>query len=289
MLTVTATSVALIGLAWWRLRHGFLAARYYLLGWGGFIAGVALMVANRAGVVPANVWTENGVAVGTALMLIGFSLAMADRVNVVHSRAAELSEEVQRQLAARAGLGDAASPDPSPVDGLTGLANRRRFEEAYSIERRRNSRASRDLSCLVIDADHFQRINAEFGHDVGDVCLRVLGERIRDRLHRAGDLVARFESETFTILLPNTDEQGAATVAEDIRGFIESKPIDVDDERIELTVSVGVASEHGRPDDWRDLLGAAEAALQRAKQAGRNRVEVAGPEPAPRVLFGSDG
>ena len=288
VLAVSLVSVTLASLAWWRWQNGFAAARYYLMGWGAFFSGVGLTLLNRSGAIPANVWTENGIAAGTVLMLAGFSLALTDRVNKVHDRAEFLSDEVRPQLDVQAGLHRNVEHfrDQSPIDYITGLANRRRFAEVYSTERRRNSRMSRDLSLLMIDVDHFQQLNDDYGIDVGDVCLRALGDRIRQQMNRPGDLVARFGSEIFTVLLPNTDEEGAHFLAESIRTMVESKPIAVDDEMIELTVTIGMATEHGRPNDWRDLLGAAEAALLRARQAGRNRVELADPGPAAKLLSG---
>ncbi len=286
MLTVALVSVTLVALAWWRWQNGFTAARYYLVGWGAFFSGVGLTLLNRSGAIPANVWTENGVAGGMVLMLLGFSLALADRAKMVHDRTAVLSDGVQRQLGVSTDLNPNAERfrDQSPVDDVTGLANRRRFAEVYTTERRRNSRMSRDLSLLMIDVDDFQRVIAEYGIDTGSVCLRVLGDRFQRRLSRPGDLVARFGSEIFTVLLPNTTEEGAQILAESIRTIVESKPVEVDGDMIELTVSIGMATEHGRPNDWRDLLGAAESALLRAQQAGRNRVELADLGPAAKLL-----
>ena len=162
------------------------------------------------------------------------------------------------------------------TDSLTGLTNRRRFMEAASIELARSRRYGSPVALIVIDLDHFKRINDEHGHLVGDKALvhasRVLAACVRDV-----DLIARHGGEEFAVLLPMTDAAGAAEVAERCGRRLADTPLIVDGiGPIRVTASMGVASCKGTEcEDLDVLLRVADAALYRAKGAGRDRVEMA--------------
>ncbi|HEX9670891.1 MAG TPA: diguanylate cyclase [Thermoanaerobaculia bacterium] len=167
----------------------------------------------------------------------------------------------------------------SALDGLTGIANRRRFEEVLDLEWRRASRAGLPLALAMVDIDHFKRYNDAQGHQRGDDCLVRVAHALAGSLHRAGDFVARYGGEEFVVVLPGSDEEQAVAYAETLRRGIEALAIphagsataDV------VTVSVGVAAavpEPGAPPAA--LVEAADRALYTAKHNGRNRVERAG-------------
>lgn len=169
------------------------------------------------------------------------------------------------------------------TDPLTGLANRRRFDETLAGEWRRAARADLPLSLLFFDADRFKLYNDTYGHARGDLCLIALARTIRTTAGRAGDLAARFGGEEFVLLLPETDLTGAQALAERIRAAVEAlamphagnPPSDV------VTVSIGVATAHpGRlpAAAAEDLVQRADAALYRAKSGGRNRAVAALPD-----------
>jgi diguanylate cyclase (GGDEF)-like protein len=159
-------------------------------------------------------------------------------------------------------------------DGLTDLLNRRSFDHAVSAEMRRCARDGQPLSLLMIDIDHFKRFNDEHGHDAGDAVLRAVGHALRHAV-RGGDLVFRFGGEELLILLPDTGAEAAAARAEEVRGLIESLAVAHDGRELgPVTASIGVASAPLHADRSR-LVQTADAALLRAKQAGRNRVLVA--------------
>ncbi|MEJ1296772.1 MAG: sensor domain-containing diguanylate cyclase [Candidatus Sedimenticola sp. (ex Thyasira tokunagai)] len=161
------------------------------------------------------------------------------------------------------------------TDALTGLHNRRYLERRLQEEVARARRYDQPLSCLFIDADHFKRINDNHGHAAGDTVLRELALRVKESL-RASDVATRFGGEEFTLLLPQTSITEALLLAERIRGSIECKPIITNNEKeLNITVSVGVSTllSHTKG-SGNELIDAADKALYRAKELGRNRVEL---------------
>ncbi len=166
----------------------------------------------------------------------------------------------------------------SSQDGLTGLANRRRFDESLDIEWRRATRAAAPLSLVLLDLDHFKAYNDTCGHQAGDECLKKVAVVLSRAAKRAGELAARYGGEEFVVFLPNTDMEGSTSVANQIRVGVEALAIPHVSSPVSphVTVSVGVASTvptRGAPQTV--LLTVADRALYRAKHQGRNRVEVA--------------
>lgn len=164
------------------------------------------------------------------------------------------------------------------IDPLTGIHNRRYFDERLLEETSRALRLGRPLSCLFLDIDHFKQFNDRFGHPVGDEVLREVASTIKSQM-RASDVLARFGGEEFAILLIQMDQEEALDIAERIRARIASQPFQISagaDENI--TVSVGCAILTGIEDTAmvedasRNLLNQADQALYKAKAAGRNQV-----------------
>jgi len=176
------------------------------------------------------------------------------------------------------------------VDALTGIANRRRFDDSLATEWRRALREGSKLSLLLIDADHFKRYNDTYGHVRGDSCLKQIAEAALDVVLRPGDLVARYGGEEFAVVLPGTDETGAKAVAEDICQAVRNRRLPHEGNAPGIvTVSIGCATvipQRGKTSQ--DLIESADQALYRAKARGRNRVIVAGvpfhPDPTSVVL-----
>ena len=162
-------------------------------------------------------------------------------------------------------------------DGLTGLANRRHFNERLESEIRRAKRAEKPLSVIVCDIDHFKLYNDHYGHPMGDACLIAVAEVMEGLFKRGGDLVARIGGEEFAILLPETSLETAARLGETLRAAIEAANILHEDSPVAsmVTLSIGVAgapSVVARTSAW--FMGAADKALYRSKTNGRNRVTV---------------
>ena len=165
-------------------------------------------------------------------------------------------------------LKELASRDP-----LTGVANRRHFFERAGEEHARSRRYERPLSILMLDIDHFKRINDRYGHTRGDEVLKTLCDATRSRL-REVDLLARIGGEEFAILLPETNKAGARIVAERLREFVAGLKVKTEGAEIRWTISIGVAVRLPADTAIAECLKRADEALYRAKERGRNRVEV---------------
>lgn len=161
------------------------------------------------------------------------------------------------------------------TDGLTGLLNRRAFDDAIEAEVRRSSRSGCPLSLLFIDVDRFKAYNDKYGHPAGDQCLQTVGTLLGAALKRPSDLAVRYGGEEFAAILPDTDEDGAYLVAEAFRRSLADKRLPhLGAERGYLTASIGVATYASDNLDRKatDLIQAADEALYGAKAAGRDRV-----------------
>jgi diguanylate cyclase (GGDEF)-like protein len=163
------------------------------------------------------------------------------------------------------------------TDPLTGLFNRRAFlpfaEDAMNYYKRYH----RDLGILMFDIDHFKRVNDTFGHAAGDEVIRSVGKIIAGQI-RTTDKVARFGGEEFVVLLRETDEAGAALLANRIREAIENTVVTQGLLHLSITISIGAAMARKADRDIEDVIARADAALYQAKSAGRNRVVLATPE-----------
>ncbi len=162
-------------------------------------------------------------------------------------------------------------------DGLTGLLNRRAMQEAIDQQLARSRRAGDTFALLMLDLDHFKSINDRFGHPVGDQALKHAATLLQSGL-REQDRVGRFGGEEFIVLLPQVSLTEAAAVAESLRQRFAAEPLPRPDGSLPLAASWGVAEWHGPAEESSRLLLRADQALYRAKQAGRDRVETAGPE-----------
>ncbi len=161
----------------------------------------------------------------------------------------------------------------SITDGLTQVHNRMYFEQQFEQEWRRCARQGLALSVLMIDADHFKKLNDSAGHLTGDLCLRAIAQEIQNHFKRAGELVARYGGEEFIVLLPDTNQSKAVAVAEGLRIAIENLIVEQTEQRYRITISVGVSTTTPALEQQASqLLATADAALYEAKDAGRNRV-----------------
>lgn len=160
-------------------------------------------------------------------------------------------------------------------DPLTGLENRRRFDDNLAAELRRAQREGAPLALLLIDIDYFKRFNDTYGHPAGDECLRQIGQLLAESVRRPGDLAARYGGEELAVILPNTDLAGALAVAEQFMERLEDSNLPhVGSPFDRVTASIGAAAlPAGKAGTSAALIEAADRALYRAKAAGRNRLE----------------
>lgn len=166
-------------------------------------------------------------------------------------------------------------------DSLTGLANRRRFDERLKDEWARAYRDRSSLALLMVDVDHFKAYNDEYGHPAGDACLRRVAQVIAGEMQRPGDLAARYGGEEFAILLPNTDAEGCARIGDRIRRAIREAGLVHTSNRAIGCVTASLGGAACRPVLERtagvaSLVEAADQALYGAKEAGRNRLMMSG-------------
>ena len=161
------------------------------------------------------------------------------------------------------------------TDSLTGIANRRRFDEVLEVEHERHCRKRSTLSVILLDIDFFKNYNDEYGHVRGDECLRQVGQTLARCVNRSADLVARYGGEEFACLLPETGRNGVMVIAEKVRQAIEELKIPHRRSKISayVTVSIGAVAVHRNSGKTAlDIMRKADELLYRAKRAGRNRV-----------------
>jgi diguanylate cyclase (GGDEF)-like protein len=166
----------------------------------------------------------------------------------------------------------------SATDSLTSLSNRRCFDEALDTEWQRASRSGTSLSLLMIDIDHFKKYNDRYGHLAGDACLRQVAGVLRQCVRRAGELVARYGGEEFVLLLPSADIVHACETAQKCLYLMELEAISHADSPTSSQVSLSIGVACAQPFaglDASTMIGAADAAMYRAKSSGRARYEVA--------------
>jgi diguanylate cyclase (GGDEF)-like protein len=169
------------------------------------------------------------------------------------------------------------------LDGLTEVANRRRFDEYLQQEWRRSARGQQYLSLILCDIDYFKRYNDHYGHQAGDVCLKRVAQAIHNTVRRPGDMVARYGGEEFAIILPNTGPEGALRVAELIRAHIKQLQIPHSESLVTpyVTLSLGISSQVPSPASAvESLVAAADRALYTVKDKHRDSCYLAEPEVA---------
>ncbi|WP_416396389.1 7TM diverse intracellular signaling domain-containing protein [Allohahella sp. A8] len=306
---ITPILVMAAGISKWRT--GSLSARYFTIAWSVFMAATVVLVLSKFGYIPSSGYTENAQQIGSAMEVLLLSIALAQRFSEERSKRLEaqeqalISERVAREAQQEIARTQSAAAERlehrvvertaelqsamqqlseanmllrnlSSLDGLTGVHNRRAFDERFDLEWRRSQRNGTLLSLLLIDIDHFKKLNDSAGHLAGDECLRQVADCIKDSIRRPPDFCARFGGEEFVVILPETDAPGAVHTANRIRRSIESLDIRFNEHSLKLTASIGCCSLVPQADDdLHSLIECADKALYAAKGDGRNLVKVA--------------
>ncbi|MCW7536764.1 GGDEF domain-containing protein [Aquabacterium sp. A7-Y] len=269
--------------------RGVAQARYFMLAWAIFLGGVAVYPLKTIGLLPNVFLTEYSMQIGSALEALLLSFALAHRMKVLEQQnrriQAEATSQLEQRVQQRTHELDEALCNLSEannelqrlnvLDGLTGVKNRKYFDEQLALQLKVAGRSRQPLSLLLIDIDHFKAVNDRHGHLAGDACLRAVARAIAESLLRAGDEVARYGGEEFAVLLPQTDAAGAERLGERIRAAVEQLGVLHECTPVPLTASIGVAVVAEPDETGERLIAAADAALYEAKHHGRNQVRIA--------------
>jgi len=266
---------------------GQVTAKYFVMAWTFILVGGAILALSKGGVLPSNFFTDHAAQLGSMIEVVLLSFALAQRINVerqlryqAQSETLETARRLNRELEERVqertqeleNLNEKLN-ELSVTDDLTGLRNRRFLDQQLEQEVGRAWRSEHSLAVAMLDIDHFKPVNDTYGHQMGDECLRMVGEILRASLRSPSDTGARYGGEEFAMILPDTDYEDALAVVERVRARIHASPVEFDGVVLELTLSAGVTAhsvnESVTPDQ---LLMEADEALYHAKETGRNRV-----------------
>ena len=161
----------------------------------------------------------------------------------------------------------------SKTDGLTGLLNRKSWEDLLEKEYEREKRYHEDSTLIIFDIDHFKKVNDGYGHPAGDEVIRQTADIVRQSIRKT-DIAGRYGGEEYVILLPHTSLDSAKVLAERIRKKVEAKPVYYDGQIISYTISLGLASFHPSLENPTQWIEQADQALYQSKQGGRNRTTI---------------
>ncbi len=282
-----------LGLVYWV--RGVRAARSFALAWFIYLVFIQIYLLGITGIIPTSVLTMHAIEIGSVLELCLLSLSFGYRLNEekeMRLQAQEASlrlqtelnqnlDEIVQQRTRELEQANLQLRELSIKDGLTGVFNRRHFEEILDTEHKRAFREQNWLTLIMLDVDHFKQLNDNYGHPFGDQCLQRIATAVATVLRRPPDVVARYGGEEFVVLLPGTDPEGARVVAEKIRQAVAGITIGIDDQAVPLRISLGVFSAIPRTrDGCSQWVNAADELLYTATTEGRNRVVRALPEPA---------
>ncbi|MBU2548019.1 MAG: sensor domain-containing diguanylate cyclase [Proteobacteria bacterium] len=244
-----------------RLRQGFRAAGFFLLAWLTLAASMVVWSLRGLGLLAQTEWVTYCFPAASSLEAALLSLALADRIKALRREKEHLLDRERRLLIL------------SVTDGLTGLFNKRYFQNRLALEIQRSRLAGARLSLILMDLDDFKQVNDSYGHDFGDRVLKALAGVIRDSIREA-DRACRYGGEEFVIVLPGASSLQAREVAERIRSQLAANTLrSGSGDPVSVTVSLGVAEATGEETPT-SLFQRADQALYRAKAEGKNRTVV---------------
>jgi diguanylate cyclase (GGDEF)-like protein len=289
--TAVVLLAAAIVCAFKRQRSAF----FFLAAFALLMLGGAMTSLRAMGIVPTNLFTVDGLQLGSAMEMIVLAFALADRFNVMRREKTRVQEELirtQQQLVDNLRTSEhelelrvAERTDElrelnnqleamSLTDALTGIANRRRFDQVLEQEWGHARRSGESLALAVVDVDWFKHYNDHYGHPVGDACLRDIAQALATTVSRSTDLVARYGGEEFVFLAPMTDLAGVRGMADKLLQAVEALALPHELSPLgRVSVSIGIAAAvPGQEASAEALVAWADMALYEAKKQGRNQV-----------------
>lgn len=271
------------------------SAFFFLAAFALLMLGGAMTSLRAMGIVPTNLFTVDGLQLGSAMEMLVLAFALADRFNVMRREKARVQEELirtQQQLVDNLRSSEhelelrvAERTDElrelnnqleamSLTDALTGIANRRRFDQVLAQEWGHARRSGESLALAVVDVDWFKSYNDRYGHPAGDACLREIAQALATTVNRSTDLVARYGGEEFVFLAPMTDLAGVRGMANKLLQAVEALALPHELSPLgRVSVSIGIAAAApGQEASADTLVAKADASLYEAKKQGRNQV-----------------
>ena len=291
-LIATLVGFTLTVLEW--LRSHSREIMMFLVAWIMLMFGFALYIGQKFGWLPVNMLTEHAIELGAILEVLLLALGLAEKINTerqqrldtqqqmleMQIRANEELDQKVRERTEELELLNGQLQLASVTDPLTQVKNRRYFDKKLPSEYRRSFREKSWVSLLMMDIDHFKQFNDTHGHQAGDKVLQEVASAVEQVVKRPSDAVSRYGGEEFAILLPNTDLQGAALVAERVREHIEALEIQWHGKVLKVTTSIGLAGcIPAHRDEFELLTKQADNYLYVAKEQGRNCVIHEGNDP----------
>jgi diguanylate cyclase (GGDEF)-like protein len=285
------TAVVLMALGLWGVFKRMRAAYFYTGAFLALLLGGLMTPMRTLGWLPSNVFTVNGMQMGSALEMLLLAFALADRLNLMRREKLKAQRALTENLQASERLLTQRVEERTQqlqilneklealtlVDDLTGVANRRQFDQVLHKEWLRMERLGQPLALLMLDVDWFKPYNDYYGHQAGDTCLHAVATAIAGQ-SRTSDLVARYGGEEFVLSAPATDAESAMALARRACEAVQALALEhVRSDKGVITISVGVAAlVPGTGHTVEELLRTADAALYQAKERGRNQAVLAG-------------
>ena len=286
-------------IAFWALYNNHNIAKLYLIALTTYLVGMGLLSFLALGILPYSIMLSNSAMIGAFFEVLFFSLLLAYRINIVRQESLKsqkelivqqktessrlfhtvaqktmalnnAKEQLEKELAQKASLEKhlkyLASTDP-----MTELLNRRAFFDISDKEMLTANSRNQELSCLIVDIDHFKVINDTYGHDIGDRVISTIAKLMIENT-RTVDYIGRIGGEEFAILMPNTDMESAYQISDRLRENISKHKMILDNKAIQITISIGLSYLTDKDKNIHTLLKRADTALYEAKENGRNQV-----------------
>lgn len=272
---------------------------YILLAWVGIFTAFFILACRVFAILDTSLITEYALHIAVVLEILAFSLALAARINLekrarlqyqdaLLTTQKQINHELDKNVKERTKELEKALniiKEISLTDELTQIGNRRYFENEYEREYQHAYRDQTHLCVMVIDIDHFKKLNDTYGHKAGDECLKAVAAALRDTIQRSTDVLARYGGEEFVAILSKETFDGAQQVATQLGNAIRGIAVNFDKHIIKMTISIGVALEVPSPTMTKQaLFQKADDLLYKAKQNGRDQFVIADPNPNPLPL-----